>query len=151
MDVYRYVTSAGRMTSARNVRIATSGYPEMLEIWWNDLHVIFWLLFAIHFHLTVSIRRCTTFVVDPDGLSGPNEGQCPIWKEMFVQIKEYTFPRTWQVVHVGTSPERQVAVVTKLRTVVPNFFASCQPPGALHFGVAAMFVEDFSTPDLSCN
>jgi hypothetical protein len=96
-------------------------------------------------------RRCTAFVVDADGLRGPNEGQCPIWKQMFVQIKEYAFPRTWQVVHVGTSPERQVAVVTKLWTMVPNIFASCQSSGAFHFEVAAMFVGYFSTPDLNCN
>jgi hypothetical protein len=54
-------------------------------------------------------------------------------------------------VQVGTSPERQVAVVTKLLSVVSNIFASCQPSGALHFEVAAKFLEDFSTPDLSCN
>ena len=50
------------------------------------------------------IRRCTIFVVDEDGLRGPNEGQCPIWKDMFVQIKEYTFPRTWQVVLLALVP-----------------------------------------------
>ena len=97
------------------------------------------------------IRLSTTFVDDADGVRGPNEGQGLIWKEMFVQIKEHTFHRTCQVVHICTSPEHQVAMVTKLWTVVPNIFAVCQPSGALHFEVVAMFVEDFSTPDLSCN
>jgi len=54
MDVYRYVTSARRMTCAPNVSIATSGHPEMLEMWRNDMHVKFGLLFDIHFHFTVS-------------------------------------------------------------------------------------------------
>ena len=56
-----------------------------------------------------------------------------------------------EVVHVGTSPERQVAVVIKLWTMVPNIFAPYPPSSALHFEVFAMLVGDFSTPDLSCN
>jgi len=62
----------------------------MLAMWRNDKHVIFWLLFAIHFHLTVSsdVVHLSSTLMDYVGLTKDNA--LSIFEEMFVQIKEYT-------------------------------------------------------------
>jgi len=147
----RYVTSARRMTSAPNVSIATSGHPEMLEMWRNDMHVIFGLLFDIHFHLSVSSDVAQLLSSTQMGCVGLTKDSVLPGKMCLSKLKNTHFVERVKSCIFAQVPSTRSPwwLNYEERCLISSLHASLLVPYILRW--LLMFVEDFSTPDWSCN